>query len=151
MLRADLLLFLVHLDDLELMLVAYLQLDRLMVLVDCLRDVAKTLDAFGDLDKGAELGGAQDLALDDIANAMLREEGIPDIRLKLLDAERKPAVLGLDAEHDRPDLLALLQDLGGMLDALGPAQVRDVHQAVDAVFDLDERAEVSEVANAALR
>ena len=36
-----------------------------------------------------------------------------------------------------------------MLDALGPAQVADVDQSIDAVFDLDERAEVGQVANAA--
>src|SRR5271155_162201 len=35
-----------------------------------------------------------------------------------------------------------------MLDALGPAQVRDVHQTVDTVFDLDESAKVGQVANA---
>jgi hypothetical protein len=37
-----------------------------------------------------------------------------------------------------------------MLDALGPAEVGDVHQAVDAVFDFNEGAKVSKVAHAAL-
>ena len=36
-----------------------------------------------------------------------------------------------------------------MLDALGPGQIADVNQAVDAVFDFDEGAEVGHVANAA--
>ena len=36
-----------------------------------------------------------------------------------------------------------------MLHALGPAEIADVDQAVDAVFDLDERAEVGEVADPA--
>src|ERR1700757_1276066 len=79
---------------------------------------------------------------------MLRQEPIPDIRLELLDAQRKTAILRLDAQNDRTNLLALLQDLGRMLDPLGPAQVRNMHQTVDAVFDLDERAEVGEVAYA---
>ena len=92
------------------------------VLVDCLGDVAETLDAFGDLDEGAELRGAQNLALDDVADAVLLEEGVPDIRLKLLDAEREAAVLGLDAEHDSLDLLTLLEHFGRVLDALGPAR-----------------------------
>ena len=34
-----------------------------------------------------------------------------------------------------------------MLYALGPAQVADVHQAIDAVFDLNECAEVGQIAN----
>ncbi len=37
-----------------------------------------------------------------------------------------------------------------MLDALGPAQIRDVYQSVDAVFDLDEGAKVCQVAHTAL-
>ena len=36
-----------------------------------------------------------------------------------------------------------------MLHALGPTQIADVNQAVDALFDLDERAEVGQVANPA--
>jgi len=35
-----------------------------------------------------------------------------------------------------------------MLHALGPAQIADVDQAVDSVFDLDEGAEVGQIANA---
>ena len=38
-----------------------------------------------------------------------------------------------------------------MLHALGPAQVADVDQAVDAVFDLDKRAEIGQVAHACLQ
>ncbi len=61
----------------------------------------------------------------------------------------KPAVLRLHAENDGLHLFALLHDLRGMLDALGPAQVGDVNQAVDAILDLNEGAEVGEVAHAA--
>jgi hypothetical protein len=80
---------------------------------------------------------------------MLREERVPDIRLQLLDAQRQTAVLRLNAQNDRANLLALLQDLRGMLNALGPAEVRDVHQAVDAIFDFAEGPKVGQVANAA--
>jgi len=147
--EADLLLFLVDLDDLELVLVANLEVDLLAGVVDCLGDVAEALDSFGDLDEGSELRGAQCLALEDVADAVLREEGVPDVRLKLLDAERQAAVFGFDAENDRLDLLTLLENFRGVLDALGPREVRDVDEAVDAVFDLDEGAEVGEVADAA--
>src|SRR5207302_509164 len=95
-----------------------------------------------------KLRGTQDLALDDVANAMLGEERVPNIRLQLFDAQRQTAVLRLDAQNDRANLLALLQDFGRVLDPLGPAQVRNMHQAVDSVFDLDESAEVGEVAYA---
>ena len=62
--------------------------------------MAETLDTFRDLNEGAELRGAQNLALDDVADAVLGEEGIPDIGLELLDAKRQAAVLRLDAEND---------------------------------------------------
>jgi hypothetical protein len=148
--EAYLLLFLVHLDDLELVLVVDLELDRLAVIVDRFGDVAETFDTFRDFNEGSELRGAQNLALDDVADAVLGEEGIPDIRLQLLDAEREAAVFGLDAEDDGANLLTLFENFGGVLDALGPAQVGDVDEAVDAVFDLDEGSEVGEVADATL-
>lgn len=36
-----------------------------------------------------------------------------------------------------------------MLDALGPTEVRNMNQAINAFFDLDESAEVRELADAA--
>ena len=37
-----------------------------------------------------------------------------------------------------------------MLDSTGPRDIRHVHQSVNAVFDLDEGAEVSQVSDAAM-
>ena len=125
------------------------QLERRAVRVDGFGVVAQAFDSVGDLDKCAEAGQAQHLAVDDIAHAMLLEEGLPDIGLQLLHAQREAAFVGLDRQHDGLHLVALLQDFRRMLDALGPAQVADVDQAVDAVFDLDEGAEVGEVADLA--
>src|SRR3954471_18673921 len=56
-------------------------------------------------------------------------------------------MLGFDGQDDSLDLVALLHDFRRMLHALGPAHVADVDQSVDAVFDLDERAELGEVAD----
>src|SRR5882724_11037511 len=55
-------------------------------------------------------------------------------------------MLGFDGQDDGLDLVALLHDLGRMLHALGPAHVADVDEAVNAVFDLDEGAELGEIA-----
>jgi hypothetical protein len=57
--------------------------------------------------------------------------------------------VGVDLQHHRLHELPLLQHLGGMLDALGPTHVGNVDQAVDAFLDLDEGAEIGELANAA--
>jgi hypothetical protein len=69
------------------MLLPLFECDRLPVRIDSLRDVAKALDSFGNFEKGPELRGAQHLAVNHVANAMLGEERLPDIRLQLLHAE----------------------------------------------------------------
>ena len=84
----------VHLDDLELVLLTDFELRSASpVLVDCFGDVAQALDALGDLNESAELRGAQHLAVHHIADAVRREERLPDIGLKLLDAQRQAAIL----------------------------------------------------------
>ena len=69
--------------------------------------------------------------------------------LVLLDAQAEALVLDVDVEHHRLDHVALLELLARVLDALGPGDVGDVHQAVDALLDADEDAEVGDVADLA--
>ena len=88
-------------------------------------------------------------ALDEVAGLVLLLEGLPVVGLELLDRERNPAVLLVDRGDDGLDVVALLEDLGGVLDAARPRHVGDVDEAVDALFDLDERAEVGQVADLA--
>src|SRR2546427_8001762 len=52
----------------------------------------------------------------------------------------------VDVEHHRLDLVALLVEIAGVLDALGPGDVAHVHQAVDPLLHADEDAEVGDVA-----
>ena len=80
---------------------------------------------------------------------MLFEEALPNVGLQLLHAQREAAVVRLNGQNNGLDLVALLQNFRRMLDALGPAQVADVYQAVDAVLDFDEGAEVGQVADLA--
>src|ERR1700759_5658126 len=69
--KGYLLLVLVHLDDLEVMLLACFELDRLPQSIGCLGYMAEAFDTFRDLDEGSELRGAQHFAFDYIADAML--------------------------------------------------------------------------------
>src|SRR6202034_523152 len=113
----------VDLDDFEVVLQTLFKLGAALFTVAGLGDMAQTLHAFGDFDEGAELRGAEYLAVDYIADAVSGEEALPDIGLQLFDPQREAAVLRLDAENDSFDLFALLDDFGWMLDALGPAQI----------------------------
>src|SRR5215467_15357722 len=144
------LLFRIHLDDLEVVFHARLQVQRRAVLVGRLGFVAEAFDSFRDFHECTEGSHAQDFAAYDIANVVCREKSLPDIGLKLLHTQREPPLLGLDCQHHGLDAIALLQYFRRMLHALGPAQVADVNQAVDAVFDLDESTEVGQIANPTL-
>src|SRR5690606_4692344 len=75
----------------------------------------------------------------------------PGVRRDLLVAERDPPLRHVDVEHDDVEVLALLDDLGGVLDPLRPREVRDVDEPVDAGLDLDEGPERREVADLAGR
>src|SRR6266481_5757863 len=86
----------------------------------------------------------------DVADAVLREERIPNVRLHLFHAERKTPLVRFNGQNDGLDLVALLQHLGRMLHAGGPAQVADMYQAVDSVFDFNESAKFGQIADSAL-
>src|SRR5262249_33542755 len=111
--------------------------------------VAKPFHAFSDFDEGAEGCHPQDFAVYDVADAMVLEERFTDVRLQLLYAEREAPLIGIYCQHYGLHAVTLLQNFRGMFHALGPAEIADVHEAVDAFFDLNERAEVGEIAHSA--
>ena len=76
-----------------------------------------------------------------------RDVRVPRVGGHLLQAERHPLLFLIDVQDDARHLLALLHDFVRMRDLAGPAHVRNVQQAIDAVLDLDERAIVGEVPN----
>src|SRR5262245_47969781 len=75
------------------------------------------------------------------------EEPIPGVGFEVLDRKAEPPAVDVDIGYYRVNLLALLEHVGWMLDALGPRDVRNVHQTIDTVLDLDKRAEVGQRAH----
>jgi hypothetical protein len=100
-----------------------------------LGDVDQALDAVFDLGEGAEVGELGDLGVGDGARGVALGERLPRVGGQLLDAEAEALVLDVDVEDDGLDLVALLVDLGGVADLLGPGEVGDVDEAVDALLD----------------
>ena len=94
----------------------------------------------------------------DLAGGRLRRGGAglggrPDVRQLLLhplDAQREAAALGVDLEDLHAHVLARLDDLARVLHVV-VGQLGDVHEPLDAVHDLDERAEGDDLGDLALQ
>ena len=68
---------------------------------------------------------------------------IPRVSQFLLQPQADPFFLAIDVQDHDIDVLAHLEQLGGVADP-APAHVRDMEQAVDSV-QIDERAEIGDV------
>src|SRR5690606_11061797 len=123
--------------------------DVLDVVVAQLADVDQALDALFDLHEHAEVGDAGDRTGDLGAGRVAIGEAAPRVGLGLAQTERDPLLLGVQLEDHRLDGIALGEDLLGVADALGPAHLADVDEALEARLDLDERAERGEVGDRA--
>src|SRR5690606_26045239 len=89
------------------------------------------------------------LALDGRADRVGGDEGIPRIVLGLLQAQRDAALGGVDIQDHDVDFLRGRDDLAGVDVLLGPGHFRDVDQAFNAGFQLNECAVVGDVGDAA--
>ena len=114
-----------------------------------LRAVTQGLDPRREFHEGAETGRPANTPSHNIADHVRPEERFPRIRLKLLDAERKPAVRRIDIEYYGLNKLTFLQQFRRMLDTLGPGEIGDMNQSVDPLLDFDERPEIGQFAHAA--
>ncbi len=101
------------------------------------------LDAFLELDEGAVVGHADDLAADNGADRIALLDGVPRVGRFLLEAEADALALRIEIENHDLDVVAHGHDLRGVLDA-APGHVGDVEQAVDAA-EVDEGAEIGDV------
>ena len=112
------------------------------MLLGHLGDVDQALDAVAEVDEGAERDELGDNALNDGVNRVLLDERAPRILGGLLETEGDALAVEIDVENLNLDLLADLDDLGGVVDMV-PGELGDVNQAVDAA-EVDEGAEVDD-------
>ena len=115
-----------------------------------LGDVDEALDAGLDLHERAEVGDLGDLALHARCPPGGARRACPTGSgwSCLMPRLKRSFSTSMLSTH-RLDLVALLELLARVLDALRPGDVGDVHEAVDALLDADEDAEVGDVADLA--
>src|SRR5712692_9515915 len=109
-----------------------------------LRVVAKRFDVFAQFDERAECGDARNFALHNLPDLVLFEPVTPDV-VHLLDAQRHAAILRVNLQHLGGNVVAFLEHLVRFLDALRPAHIADVHQSIESIFDLNERAKLRDI------
>src|ERR1700737_118729 len=112
------------------------------------RVVAKGFDIFAELHKRTEGGDARDFSLHELTDFVALEPLTPNV-IDLLDTQRDAAILRIDPQDLGGNGFAFFEHFVGILYAPGPAHGPNVHQAVKAVLDFDERAELRDVANLA--
>src|SRR3982751_455861 len=115
-----------------------------------LRDRHETLDVVADVHDDALVHQANDVRPHLRAHRIRLADAEPRILLRLLETEADALVLGIDVQNHHIDRITLLHDLGRVLDALRPAHVGDVNEAVDTGLDFDERAEAGQVSHLAV-
>ena len=113
-------------------------------------DVDETFNAFGDLSESTEFSDLGDFAIDDRPRRIHFGEGFPRISGKLFDTEGEAFGCDVDVEDDGFDFVVFVIEFGRVADFLCPADVGDMDETVDAVFDADEETEIGNVADFAL-
>src|SRR5262249_45355745 len=108
-------------------------------------DVQEAVDALLDLDEGAVVGQVADHARDDRARRVALGHLVPRAGLHLLHAQGDFLLLLVDVQDLHLDLVADGHQLAGVVDALGPAHLGDVDEALDARLELDEGAVAHDV------
>ena len=108
----------------------------------------EALHAITEVDEGAEGDELGDGTLDDGADRVLLDEGAPRILGGLLETQGDALAVEIDVENLNLDLLADLDDLGGVVDVI-PGELGDVDETIDAT-EVDEGTEVDDRGDIAL-
>ena len=104
----------------------------------------QTVDSLINTDEDTEISDVLDLTFDDCTDRELLANHFPWIRLNLLETEGDTAIRNIQSQDNSLNLVTYRKNLVWMLDTLGPAHFRDVDQAFNAIFQLNECAVVRE-------
>src|SRR6185437_5357614 len=100
----------------------------------------QAFNTFLDFDEYAKIGDRTHRAVHPGIKRITLGDRIPWVGRSLLDAEADTFLLNLDSQHDGFDFVALLIEFRWMPHFLGPRQIGDMDQAVNARFNFDKHA-----------
>src|SRR5579864_5286654 len=108
--------------------------------------MAEAFDPVGQFDERAECRDARYPSTHQVSDLVLLKPGGPDV-VDLFDAERNAPRALVDLQHLGFDDVALLVNLGGILDSPGPGNVADVNEPVESFLNFQKGAEFGEIAD----
>jgi len=106
--------------------------------------VHEAVDPLLDAHEDSEVRDVADAAPDDGALGILFLQSQPGVRRRLFEAQRDALALGIHLEDHDVQHLSDGEDLGGVADLPCPEHFRDMDEAFDARFELDEGAVVDD-------
>ena len=112
--------------------------------------MTEPFDAFLQFHKDSKGNLAGNFSRKRIPNLDSGEEGLPNVRLELLQAQGKPPVRRIHLQDDHLQFLALFQDLRGMLGLACPGKVGKMDQPVHPLFNFHKGAEIGQIPDGAL-
>src|SRR5213080_1328344 len=107
----------------------------------------KAVHTVFNLDESAEVGQIAHAAMYAIADVIPLSNCLPGILLHLLHPETHAASPWIYAQHLDFDSVARTHDFARVLDALGPAHLRNMHQSLDPRFQFYESSIISYARN----
>src|SRR5262249_38196211 len=110
------------------------------------RVVAESFNVVAEIHERAKHGDAGKFALHGVPDPVLPDPLIALVVYRL-EAERNAALVRVDFENLRSNGLALLENFVRIVHAARPADIADVNESIETIFDFDERAKFNDVAD----
>jgi len=98
----------------------------------------EAFDIAKDSDEHTEIGDVADHAGDGTTLRIIMAESLPWVSFQLLHAQADVPGCCIDTGHDHIDHVAFLAEFNHVADFLGPRNVVDVQETVNALFKVDE-------------
>ena len=112
-----------------------------------LRGRHETIHAMRKLYNNTLIGDTDDFPFGILSNTIFVDELIPRVQRHLLMSKRDTALCGINAKDHHFEILSLLDHLPRMAKFLRPTEIADMDKAINTRLQLDEDAEVREVAD----